>query len=479
MARGKLTKAPDPPPAPAGARTARAPLIVLLSASVLLSLAAALALLLLFAELPANQYARMDLRALAAARERYRGPAAEASVLIATSLQISQAARDPNFVAEALDEARGRLRLLKSTGLGHVQYLTLVMIQSDLAGEPVAERWGRIRDAYAGLSSRPLEHYLPAFMDAERGAWMEARLSARAAAARARSMSAAHGVFLQCFTHASQAIIDALRASGDPDGAAACERVLLHVLRALVLSEGPPELRVPVAALLVETLGARDFQSGVERAAAAACTEWRAGIRQLAMATACRPYALHGAEPAMLDAPDDPGMIALVPFWTAAAGAGAAAVAVTSLTLRAMRRRRVTISRADALLSPILALAICVAALVTVRHAPSLANDDLTRLSSDNAGVPRGPMIWAAAGAGVAIAASLVARQSLRGTAPAVSAAGLAVCAWPALLLCALLLYPYARAAVEREPPSTAAPLRATGDKLEQQLRVALHEWTP
>ncbi len=453
---------------------------MLLVASFLLTVAAGVALLALYAELPANQLQHVDLSALSAARERYRGPAAEASVLIATSYQITLAARDPNMLPAVIDEARGRLRLVTTTGLGHAQYLTLVLMQFDRAGEPAETWWPRISDSFVALRTRPLEHRLPAFVEAERAAWALAGMSERTAAARAESMCAAHGVFLQLFVSYSRRMTDALRAAGEHDAAAACERIALHVLRAMVLQDGPLELRVPAAGLLAEMLGSRESATERERAALSACAALRATVHRAAIRDRNELSALRGAEPSMLGASHDRAARAVVPLWLASAGAGAAVVAIVALVMARVRRRVGPMRLFAVIVAVGCVLALCVAAFVTVDRAPSLVNHDLTRLSSENAGVPRGPIIFLAVGAALVVIAAAFAPESLRRESRIRTVATAAALAWPLLMLAALMLYPSARGVLMRPPVMDSSA--ASQASVQQEVTAfdgPLRDWTP
>jgi hypothetical protein len=249
--------------------------------------------------LPAIQVARINWDAVRTARRDHSGDARQGWILAVVSSHVPTARRDPGRIHELIRDARGALAQLPSTDLGRLQVACLTLMNLEQAGTPAAARWQRIAPYVGNLERGNFAHLLPEIITAEADIYERQGVDRGVAYRLALGgYGFSHGPFLQRFVQQMTRLAADLRAAGDDEHAATCDRLANRLLRQWALDDGPLTLRMQAADLLATRLEALSTTTApaVPTGLALSLREWHAAQRAKLAASVVPPALLRVGE---------------------------------------------------------------------------------------------------------------------------------------------------------------------------------------
>jgi hypothetical protein len=406
-----------------------------LGAALLLTLASSCRLIHTWSRLPAPSLNRFNWGAAQRAPLPARGPAAEGWIAFVLSSHVTRTVHDPRQLPERLADARLALSRQRASKLGRLQVAALAMLRLEHDGVPPEDWWPQVAPYFENLDDAPFDHFTDALINAKAAIYAQHGLRPGLARGIAvRNLGFEHGPFLQRFARQMQELEAALSTSGDAENARRCRKLRRRLLRQWVLDPAPAGLRLNAAHLLAEELETPN--AGQDQAKLArALRRWRHNLRSTLQSVPL---------PAALDPTGIPN-----PLIVAAARPAGAALArlllATGMMLAACASSLLVgffwvrspapgqcLWRLGAVL---VVFVLCVAvSAVLIAELPVLVENDLIRLSTDQAGWPRLPLIGAAIGVVAVLGGTLIGVVIRRPRGAWLPAAG-----FSATLLCLLL----------------------------------------
>ncbi len=466
------------PVAEASARRFPAILLTCLLAAAALTGVAATMFVRTWHRLPAESLARVDWHAVNQTRAVLNGKARTGFVLVVLSDHFTRGLHDPDGLPAAIEDARAGIGELRETQVGRLQLAALTMLRLEGEGAASSAWWLSLQTYLDGLEHASFEHCLPELLEVDAQSCARFGLGpGTARRAALLSLGHAHGPFLQYLVERLHAVARELRESGDETAAGQYERIVRLLLRTWVVEPGPAGLRLLAADLLAKGL------DGDGRAAAIAekCRAWRAAYDAEAAALPRVPALLRvGEEPTGVSAVRLTRALATA-GWAAAAVAGAGLVALASAVFGLRRRRGAGRSWPGVGMGAIAAVVIVAGGIGLIAGAKDFVWDDFHRVEARDLGVPRLPLLGAAAGLVVTLVAGVL--VAWRGGERRARVARCTAVTWLALGAVAVAVMAAAERLRSRYEDALTAPAAESvgpaADANERALLDALRGWNP
>lgn len=238
-------------------RPARIRLTVLVTAAIL-SVLAGFQVHSIWIRLPGVRLQRLDgetyQQALQVARGRMSVEAREGLIAANLSSLFTAVQREPDTLPANRNLIQQMVARLRHTQIGRVQMAAFIMLELEHTGTPLEQWWPTLQPLLRGLERAGFAHFLPELIEHRTGVFEALGFgpgSARLAAEQ--NIGHPHGPLLQFLTDRLDKIALTRRAVAD-GSAETCQLLTWRLLQQWTLDPGPAGLRLLAADLLAESL---------------------------------------------------------------------------------------------------------------------------------------------------------------------------------------------------------------------------------